>query len=87
MPHCRTRTISLPPELNAAIVDAAAARGLSVSAWIADAADRRLRLDAGLRNLAEWEGENSPLSLDELASALERAREVVGGGGDELHEV
>ena len=72
------RSISLPPDLAAAIDQAAAAEDTTVSAWIAETAARRLRLDAGRRGIAAWEREHGPLSTDELADGLARARTVIG---------
>ena len=72
------RSISLPPELAAAIDQAAAAEGTTVSAWIADTADRRLRLDAGLRGIADWERQHGALTPQELADGLARARAILG---------
>ena len=72
------RSISLAPDLAAAIGAAAAAEGTSVSAWIAATAAHRLRLDSGRRGIAEWEQENGALTSDELADGLARARALVG---------
>ncbi len=68
------RSISLPPDLAEAIDLAAAQEGTTVSAWLADTAARRLRLDAGRRGIAEWERKNGTLTADELADGLARAR-------------
>ena len=67
------RSISLPPELAEAIDHAAALEGTTVSAWLADTAARRLRLDAGRAGIAEWERKNGTLTADELAEGLARA--------------
>ena len=72
------RSISLPPDLAAAIDEAAAAHGTTVSGWIADTAAHRLRMEAGRRGIAEWERENGPLTSDELAAGLARARAILG---------
>lgn len=71
------RSISLPPELADAIHRAANAHGMTVSAWIAETAAHRLRLDAGRRGIVEWEQDNGPLSTDELAEGLARARALL----------
>jgi hypothetical protein len=71
------RSISLPPDLAAAIDEAALAQGTTMSAWIADTAAHRLRLDAGRRGIAEWERDNGPLTADELAAGLARARAIL----------
>lgn len=72
------RSVSFPPELAKAIDEAAAASGSSFSAWIAETASHRLRLQAGRRGVAEWEAEHGPLSERELAEGLDRARELLG---------
>jgi hypothetical protein len=72
------RSVSLPPELAEAIDRAAAQDGTTFSAWLADTAAHRLRLDAGRRGIAGWEAEHGPLSPDELADGLARARALLG---------
>lgn len=72
------RSISLPPELDAEIERAAIASHTSVSAWIAEVANHRLRLEAGQRGITEWEQENGPLSAVERSEGRARAREVLG---------
>ncbi len=74
------RSISLPPDLADAIDEAAAAEGTTVSAWLAETAAHRLRLDAGRRGIAEWERKNGPLTADELADGLARARSLLRHG-------
>lgn len=65
-------TVSLQAELAEAVRDAAEADAQNVSAWIADAARRRLA-SRGLRDvLCEWEAEHGPFSEDELAAARAR---------------
>jgi hypothetical protein len=78
MAQRQKRSISLPAELADAIEHAAAAEGTTVSGWLADTAAHRLRLDAGRRGIADWERENGPLSPDELAGGLARARALLG---------
>jgi hypothetical protein len=75
------RSISVPPELDRAIEQAAAAEGTTVSAWLAETAEHRLRLEAGRRGIVEWEAEHGPLTPDELAQGLERARRLLGRSG------
>jgi hypothetical protein len=72
------RSVSFPPDLAKAIDAAAAASGTSFSAWIAETASHRLRLEAGRWGVAEWEAEHGPLSERELAEGLARARELLG---------
>lgn len=75
------RSISLPPDLAAEIDRAAVAAGTTVSAWIADTAAHRLRLEAGRRGIAEWERQHGALTPEELAEGLARARALVGRPG------
>lgn len=72
------RSISLPPDLDDAIEHAAAADGTTVSAWLAETAAHRLKLDAGRGAIAAWEQEHGPLTADELAEGLDRARRLLG---------
>jgi len=72
------RSVSFPPDLAKAIDAAAAESGTSFSAWIADTASHRLRLDAGRRGVAQWEADHGPLSEQELAEGLSRAQELLG---------
>lgn len=72
------RSISLPPELAQAIDRAAAQDGTTFSAWLATTAAHRLRLEAGRHAIAEWEQDHGPLTTDELADGLARARSLLG---------
>ncbi len=71
------RSISLPSDLADAIDQAATAEGTTVSAWIADTAAHRLRIDAGRQGVAKWERQHGALTLDELADGLARARAML----------
>ncbi len=75
------RSVSLPPHVAQAIDQAAAEEGTTFSAWLADTAAQRLRLQAGLRAVAEWEHEHGPLTAEERAAGLDRARALLGRGG------
>ena len=72
------RSISLPPDLARAVDDAARAEGTTFSAWLAQNAAHRLKLEAGRPAIAEWELENGPLTPEELASRRARARDLLG---------
>ena len=72
------RSVSLSPELATAIGKAAAETGLTFSAWLAETAAHRLKLEAGRRGVAEWEAEHGPLTEKEIAEGLARARALVG---------
>ena len=65
-------TISLESELAEAVRQAAEDDAQNLSAWLADAARRRIAT-RGLRNvIAEWELEHGTFSSDELADARQR---------------
>jgi len=72
------RSISLSGDLAQQIEDAAAESGTSVSAWLAESAAHRLRMDAGRKALAEWESENGPLTDVERREAKERVDRLLG---------
>jgi predicted transcriptional regulator len=72
------RSVSLPPDLAKAVEQAARAEGTSFSAWLAETAAHRLKLEAGRQAIAEWERENGPLTEAELAEGLARARASLG---------
>jgi hypothetical protein len=71
-------SVSLPPELAHAIDQAAADDSTTFCGWLADTAAHRLRLEAGRRAIAEWEHDHGPLTSDELADGLGRARALLG---------
>ncbi len=65
-------TVSLEADLAEAVRQAADADAQNLSAWLADAARRRLA-SRGLKDvIAEWEAEHGPFSDDELTSARSR---------------
>jgi len=72
------RSVSLPPDLARAVDQAAKAEGTTFSAWLAETAAHRLKLEAGRQAIAEWERENGPLTAAELADGLARARVSLG---------
>jgi hypothetical protein len=72
------RSVSLPPELARAVEEAARAEGTTFSAWLAQTAAHRLKLEAGRKALTEWEMENGPLTEAELAEGRARARASLG---------
>ncbi len=77
MAQRQKRSISLPSDLADAIVVAATAENTTVSAWIAETAAHRLRLDSGRQGIAEWERQHGALTSDEIAEALARARAML----------
>ena len=71
--------ITVDPDVHAQIIAAAAAEGLSVSAWMTAAARRALIVRDGLAAVAEWEAEHGALTREEL----ETARQKVGASQPE----
>jgi hypothetical protein len=69
--------ITVDPEVHAQVLDAAAAQGMSISAWMTDAARRALRRQDGLAAVQEWEVQHGRLTDREM----EDARRRVQGGG------
>lgn len=64
--------ITVDPAVHAQVVVAAADEGLSVSAWMTEAARRALVVRDGLAAVAEWEAQHGPLSGQEMAEARAR---------------
>lgn len=62
-------SVTMPPEVGAAVRDAAAREGTSVSNWVAAAAAQRLRNDLLGAALDIWEAESGPFSEEELNAA------------------
>lgn len=67
--------ISVHPDVHEQVLAAAAAEGVSVSAWMTDAARRALQTRDGLAAVAEWEGEHGAFTEDELDAARRRVAE------------
>jgi hypothetical protein len=65
----RKISIALEEETAQAASEAAARTGVSLSSWLNQAAERALRIEAGLRGVQEWEAENGALTPSELAAA------------------
>ena len=65
-------------DLARAVEQAARRREPTFSAWLAQTAAHRLKLEAGRQAIAEWERENGPLTEAELADGLARARSSLG---------
>jgi hypothetical protein len=73
-------SVTMAPELGAAVRDAAARTGISVSTWIASAAAQRLRNDLLGEALDRWEAEDAPFDDQELAAAATALRVQSRGG-------
>ncbi|HET7486615.1 MAG TPA: hypothetical protein VFJ85_01705 [Acidimicrobiales bacterium] len=64
--------ITVDPDVHAKVIAAAAEEGLSVSAWMTNAARRALVVRDGLAAVAEWEAQHGALSDSEMADARQR---------------
>jgi len=64
--------ITIAPDVHALVLAEAARRGLSVSAWITDAARLALKVRDGLAAVAEWETEHGAFTEAELKTARQR---------------
>jgi len=62
------RSISLDDELATQVEQAAHDDGVSFSAWLNEAAERRLRLRQGLQGVQEWEADAGALTPEERAA-------------------
>jgi alkylhydroperoxidase family enzyme len=71
-------SIALDPDVADAAASAAATSGQSLSAWLNDAARTRLRIEDGLAAVAEWEGDEGPLTAEERAAADRQLDGLVG---------
>lgn len=61
----------MDPELGKAVRDAAEAEGMTVSAWVAEAAADRVRHRLLGKFLDDWEAEQGELTAEEMAQARE----------------
>lgn len=64
--------ITVDPDVHDRIIAAAAHEGVSVSAWMTEAARRALLVGDGLSAVAEWERINGHLTAEEMARARQR---------------
>jgi predicted transcriptional regulator len=67
--HVDRLSITLDPELGAAVRKAAKRANVSLSAWIAQATADRIRNEALGRALEEWQAEDGAFTAAELAEA------------------
>jgi hypothetical protein len=74
----KKRSISMPPDLDAEIADAAAQAGLTYSAWLAATARKEFTIRAGLAGVAQYEEEHGAFTAEELAEASEWAARAAG---------
>jgi len=64
--------ITIAPDVHEQVLADAARRGVSVSAWMTDAARLALRVRGGLAAVAEWKAEHGALTEAELKAARQR---------------
>ena len=69
--------ITVDPDVHQGVLAAAHDEGVSVSAWMTEAARRSLLIRDGLAAVEEWEAEHGAFSPAELAAARQRVAEEV----------
>ena len=74
----RKRSVSLPPDLDARIEQAAAAESTTFSGWLAEAARKEFTIRAGFAGVAAFELEHGALTPSERAEAAVWADSVLG---------
>lgn len=67
--------ITIDPDVHKSILEAASDDGVSVSAWMTNAAREALRRRAGLAAIAEWEKEHGAFTEQEMKESRRRVRE------------
>ncbi len=75
MPHGNPSpklAITIAPDVHERVLAEAARRGVSVSAWMTDAARLALKVRDGLAAVAEWEAGHGALTGAELKAARQR---------------
>lgn len=60
-------SVALDANIAESAARAAANRGMSLSAWLNEAARKALKIDDGLAAVREWEAEHGPISEEVLA--------------------
>ena len=74
MPPVDRLSVTMPPEIGAAVRDAAARQGMSVSRLLETAAVQRLRNELLAAALDQWEAEDGPFTDDELNAAAAKLK-------------
>jgi len=69
-------SISLPPDVEAAVRAAAEDAGMSVSAWVASVAERAAKIQQGRKAVAEYEAEHGRFSEEERHEARRTLAEL-----------
>jgi hypothetical protein len=62
-------SVALDGEVAEAAADAASRAGVSLSAWLNDAAENKLAVADGLAAVREWEAEHGAFTPEEIARA------------------
>lgn len=70
--------ITVDPDVHSRILIAAEQDGMSVSAWLTEAARHALLVRDGLAAVGEWEAEHGQLTEPELAAAGRRIADQIG---------
>lgn len=70
--------ITVDPEVHQRVVSAAARDGVSVSAWMTEAARRALVVRDGLEAIGEWERFHGSFTPEEMAMARQRVSAELG---------
>ena len=65
----RKISVALETSTADAAAETAARHGVSLSSWLNQAAERALRVEAGLLAVQAWETEHGPLTVNELGAA------------------
>lgn len=72
----KKRSISMPPDLDAEIADAAARAGMTYSSWLAATARKEFTIRAGLAAVSQFEQEHGAFTPAELAEASQWAAQA-----------
>jgi predicted transcriptional regulator len=71
--------ITVDPEVHQRVLAAAAREGVSISAWMTDAAREALRRRAGLAGVEQWEKEHGRFTKEEMDEAHRTVRAQLRG--------
>jgi type IV secretory pathway TrbF-like protein len=72
----RKVSVTLDADVLERVRDVARWRGMSLSAWLSEAAERTAKVDEGRRAVEEWEEENGPFS-EETNAAVQRVMHII----------
>ena len=73
--------ITVDPDVHTLVLAAAKKDGVSISAWMTEAARRALRIRDGRDAVAEWEAEHGTLTDDEMEAAHRRVADQLSSAG------